>query len=112
MNWQLYTFTCLNGHAFTEAELPVVDYGTLVKRVEQSVERRLLNALEDPVFAEVDALLADTAAGHLSAPLLGRHRAHSCQIYLPEDPHQPPGRAGRAFAEQPGDFVLGVTRRV
>src|SRR5690554_7032816 len=80
MNWQLYTFTCLNGHAFTEAELPVVDYGTLVKRVEQSVERRLLNALEDPVFAEVDALLADTAAGHLSAPLLGRHRAHSCQI--------------------------------
>lgn len=64
MRWHLFTYTCLNGHRFTAPELPAADYGTLLMRGERTREERVLYALDDPAYAEVDALLADqTAAG-------------------------------------------------
>ncbi len=65
MNVPVYTFTCENGHSF-EAPHLVGDYGQFLLRSVETSQPAVLNALEDPVYLEVDALLEELGAykGH------------------------------------------------
>lgn len=92
MKWHLFRYTCLPyGHRFMAPELPAADYGTLLMRGESTREERLLKALEDPVYSEVDELLADrTMAGSMKP--LARSRVLQAVFGVACDPDAGGGR--------------------
>lgn len=57
----LYKFTCRNGHEFEAAESSG-DYGVFVGRGTESQEPCVVQALSDPVYAEVDWMLRSIGA--------------------------------------------------
>jgi hypothetical protein len=61
MTLALFKFVCANGHEF-EAPDASGEYGEFVVRGEVSPEPGMLQALDDPIYSEVDDLLRELGA--------------------------------------------------